>query len=106
MRISDWSSDVCSSDLDAGEKALIEHHVHELVHARRGRRTGGADDLFAHRIDGADIIDDAAPERDGQLLALREHVGDALVRGVAAGEHLAVEEDAVDRKSTRLNSSH
>src|SRR3546814_3878361 len=73
MRISDWSSDVCSSDLDAGEKALIEHHVHELVHERRGRRTGGADDLFAHRIDGADIIDDAAPERDGQLLALREH---------------------------------
>src|SRR3546814_10261852 len=65
MRIRDWSSDVCSSD------------------------------LFVHRIDGADIIDDAVPERDGQLLALREHVGDALVRGVAAGEHLAVEEDAV-----------
>ncbi len=80
---------------DAGEQALAQHHVHELVHARRGRRAGGADDFLADRVDRADIIDDAALELDGQFFALREHVGDALVRGVAAGEHLAVEQEAV-----------
>src|SRR3546814_3520707 len=60
---------------DAGEQTLIEHESHELVHARRGRGAGGADDLLADRIDRADIIDHAALELDG------------------------------DRESTRLNSS-
>src|SRR3546814_17037234 len=26
MRISDWSSDVCSSDLPAGDVAAVDHH--------------------------------------------------------------------------------
>jgi len=61
----------------------------------------GADDLVAHRIDRADIIDHPAPERDRQFLALGEHVLDALVRGVAAGEHLAVEQQPVARLPRR-----
>src|SRR3546814_16479309 len=31
MRISDWSSDVCSSDLDAGEIGLRETHLAQPV---------------------------------------------------------------------------
>ena len=44
------------------------------------------------RSTGADVVDNAIGEVDRQLLALSEHVGDALVGGVAAGEHLAVEQ--------------
>src|SRR3546814_12942428 len=70
---------------DAGEQALVQHHVHEFVHAGRGRGARGADDLFADRIARADIIDDAALELDGQWLALGQPVGASLVRGFAAG---------------------
>src|SRR3546814_1789144 len=31
---------------DAGEQALVQHHVHEFVHAGRGRGARGADDLL------------------------------------------------------------
>jgi hypothetical protein len=64
----------------------------ELVHARGRGRAGRADHLVAHRIDRADVVDDAVGEIDRQRLALGQHVLDALVRGVAAGEHLAVEQ--------------
>ena len=70
----------------------------ELVHARRRRRAGRADDFVAHRIDRADVVDDAVGEIDAfgqRARRLREHVGDALVRGVAAGEHLAVQQQRV-----------
>src|SRR3546814_14581105 len=40
MRISDWSSDVCSSDLDARYLLLLcEHHVGPLQLLPRGDRT-------------------------------------------------------------------
>src|SRR3546814_4025422 len=106
MRISDWSSDVCSSDLRARLAA-----VGELLF-----------DLFAARGLAVDIaLDVAAP----QLADQREFVlqFDALGgglhaqrlgerddrlddRGVAvAGDRRAAHE-RLDRKSTRLNSSH
>src|SRR3546814_17945742 len=37
MRISDWSSDVCSSDLRADQQAIVETGVEQL-HRARGRR--------------------------------------------------------------------
>src|SRR5262249_58441835 len=39
--------------------------------------------------------DDAMPKRDGEGLALRMHVLDALVRGVPAGQQLAVQEKSI-----------
>jgi hypothetical protein len=66
--------------------------VGELVHAGGGGRAGRADHFVAHRIDRADVVDHAALEVDRQFLALGQHVLDALVRGVAAGQHLAVEQ--------------
>src|SRR3546814_1802404 len=112
MRISDWSSDVCSSDLHAADHldvvmALPEHALGGLAH--RGEGFGqqiveafpGLDPLakakrlvleiiLAHRrngrLEGVDLVDSRS-----------ERLDVAIVRGT---------EDGLDRKSTRLNSSH
>src|SRR3546814_2931877 len=34
MRISDWSSDVCSSDLNQAQDLRFDHHVHDIQQAR------------------------------------------------------------------------
>src|SRR3546814_12971323 len=76
MRISDWSSDVCSSDLvlllDAERDRSADHHLGQLGLA--GRRVGGADQLaaadhadpVADRLDLAQLVgdeDDRSEER-------------------------------------------
>src|SRR3546814_5653476 len=55
MRISDWSSDVCSSDLD------LFHGNGQVRKPGLGDRTAGADELFAHhelgrRVDRLDRL--------------------------------------------------
>src|SRR3546814_6877050 len=90
MRISDWSSDVCSSDLLAAN--LVEGDVLRGVARRRGDRHRGKD-LFgiarrplqhlhaAHRAaDDAEQLVDAEPV-DQQLLRAH-HVGDGDYRKV------------------------
>src|SRR3546814_1242620 len=42
MRISDWSSDVCSSDLRAARQAEIEADLHDVLPSAAGRGEGGA----------------------------------------------------------------
>src|SRR3546814_5574775 len=85
MRISDWSSDVCSSDLTRAEVAPVGRLVHEGL----------------HRADGIQ-----------RLARIDAEVGDAVLAGAAEPAHApAVGEDRQqhhrqDRKSTRLNSSH
>src|SRR3546814_2947260 len=82
MRISDWSSDVCSSDLTA--------HRDEVV----------------GRIDGHRIA--VLPQVIG--IALAAAALGALVErrglGRIGGLGLAERQEQQDRKSTRLNSSH
>src|SRR3546814_3380189 len=80
MRISDWSSDVCSSDL------LLKHHVGELVHAGGRGRASRTDDFARHRIDRADIIDHPIPEAYRKFFTARQHILDALVGGIARSE--------------------
>ena len=77
----------------AEQAGLGEHLAGELVHARGGGGAGGADGFVADGFDGADVVDEAAFEVDGELFAAGEHVGEALVGGVAAGEELAGEQD-------------
>src|SRR3546814_1708306 len=92
MRISDWSSDVCSSDLvgpalcRSPVGVLLKQLDVELVEL-----AGGADveAVFAGLLYGGD-----ARERQERSDVVRKI-------GVGAGDGLAV-----DRKSTRLNSSH
>src|SRR3546814_13792338 len=56
-----------------------------------------ADGLVAHRVDRADVVDEAPVEVDRQRLALVEHVDHALVRGIATGEQPAVEQQRLAR---------
>src|SRR3546814_2649603 len=121
MRISDWSSDVCSSDL--GERrigdqadAFLPAHLRQLV--------------FETAVVEAEIILDRMIARNAQLLRRRERLHQPPARLVRAAEdaHLSFAHQLVervphlviwrvmvgpvrlveieDRKSTRLNSSH
>src|SRR3546814_11220311 len=49
MRISDWSSDACSSDLDAGMREFETHH------ARKHAADDAGDDR-EDQIEGADVL--------------------------------------------------
>src|SRR3546814_3564015 len=98
MRISDWSSDVCSSDLHAIERGpLFTRQIQPAL--RRLRQRALSLDLWhamlvacRHQLAGA-----------LQPLFGLDHV--ARREPLLAASVLA-EGDQVDRKSTRLNSSH
>src|SRR3546814_4082738 len=108
MRISDWSSDVCSSDLPKGirtrrpavlrtkrfslsreknqEKAAISR-LFPLRHGRRRLRQTG----LLHHLGGVVLDHLLDAFADGQALEAHDFRAGGL---------------AQDRKSTRLNSSH
>src|SRR3546814_4841803 len=103
MRISDWSSDVCSSDLlrDPVDRALSHYHMERARHTEhwplwpamlleRWRLRGHHDD-FA----------DGSPLRHFSYRARGDYAAqlDALYRHFPPHQVL-------DRKSTRLNSRH
>src|SRR3546814_4511790 len=98
MRISDWSSDVCSSDLYALFLILALASFGDLIGQGFAAAPPPAGDWMAggltyasYNIVGAVVI----------LPVLRHFTSrrDALVAGLIAGP-------LSDRKSTRLNSSH
>src|SRR3546814_5285301 len=103
MRISDWSSDVCSSDL-----RMV------VLHFRAGSKSDdfGATPLLACP---AERFVDGNPGQPGRQLCVAAKAGHGLI-GVdisvlhhVLGFAIVVEDAArcpVDRKSTRLNSSH
>src|SRR3546814_6647158 len=102
MRISNWSSDVCTSDLQPAITADVGGAVEVDVHVDQAREQGlvAKVDMFdirspAHRARIGDVRDAAigADEDRGKLDRL-------------AGEHIDVARGGEDRKSTRLNSSH
>src|SRR3546814_4397632 len=101
MRISDWSSDVCSSDLAVdrdGDGEVLDLELVDRLHAEVGEAHHLRPlDRACHQIggaaDGHQIVG-----RDQYLECIRrvdEELGSKVVR-VLIG----------DRKSTRLNSSH
>src|SRR3546814_10346915 len=82
MRISDWSSDVCSSDL-----------IETLVAAQKEAQTKALEERLAYivgRADAKDIVDRETAGQAGDIIKV-------------ANDFMAPIED---RKSTRLNSSH
>src|SRR3546814_1131832 len=105
MRISDWSSDVCSSD-------LLEQAAEALA---------AGDSLGLAAVEGVDLHDraqDAAAHQDREQ-HVRAQVGVVAADEFAQGaEHVLMDKVAddlaglrrggrsQDRKSTRLNSSH
>src|SRR3546814_6252246 len=98
MRISDWSSDVCSSDLKIGLNDLAD----------RGKGGG-----IAHRQRQLEVAHTGfCKQRPGLLrIALRGHQGFLTMAGKAGRDDACrrggdAEIGRLDRKSTRLNSSH
>src|SRR3546814_5815002 len=138
MRISDWSSDVCSSDLQAAQLEAGPGGIVRLLHQRvvAGAEHDLIEALLANDIelavagDGhARLADDRAAivgprlhDLTGRRVDLQDAAGvvaavfdgeeEAGVRALAegqaleVGEHRAILVGDVDRKSTRLNSSH
>src|SRR3546814_6385559 len=114
MRISDWSSDVCSSDLSvsadfaaainraAGNDAICS----QLIDARRAfvKSAGkAAEDAALEAFLAAKDPQPAA----SPLISLDALYSPVQVRIAANGERLPDTATAyVDRKRTRLNSSH
>src|SRR3546814_6654472 len=106
MRISDWSSDVCSSDLQSDFDAVLA-------------------DRFGNAVGGESWHEDVAARLRGRGISLREIAEVEHRRGVEVAmmaralhlhrdagrpgpERQSAVHDAfgIDRKSTRLNSSH
>src|SRR3546814_3837047 len=102
MRISDWSSDVCSSDLG---KQLTSRAFAE----RLGRwQDDGIPDV-AFLTGGADGLSEPVRQAADAILSLgRLTWPHMLVRGLLAEQLFRAESILAgqDRKSTRLNSSH
>src|SRR3546814_9185104 len=105
MRISDWSSDVCSSDLDGlaalrvGKRLGIPV-IYEIrafwEDAAVGNGTGREGSL-RYRLTKA-LETHAVKSADAVAVICEGLRGDLVARGIDAGK--------IDRKSTRLNSSH
>src|SRR3546814_10408162 len=105
MRISDWSSDVCSSDLQAqetisiplqGKSSIADYMV--IASGRSTRQVASMAQKLAERIKqqtGRIARIEGLPAADWVLI----DAGDIIV-------HLFRPEVRRDRTSTRLNSSH
>src|SRR3546814_1160538 len=105
MRISDWSSDVCSSDLPRDVPAPAP----EVGQVKEKLLAGGILDKFSEAYTEVD-----KQARQGKIAAVREGAVASLTdeeKAIAGDLFKSLEADVVrgnilDRKSTRLNSSH
>src|SRR3546814_5746481 len=101
MRISDWSSDVCSSDLQlaralSGDRIAATQYRQCRAHSDRPSKH---------------LITNRGTKIDNVVKRLRLHAGKQLIKRVSRFQNrLDYEPTAffanLDRKSTRLNSSH
>src|SRR3546814_8790002 len=109
-RISDWSSDVCSSDLPGQrlgeEEGRFDVDVHHLVPARFGkaferfapRRAGIVDEDVEPLFASLQVLGQRAAALDARQVD-RQADDLARIAGLEIGDRL-------DRKSTRLKSSN
>src|SRR3546814_8648551 len=104
MRISDWSSDVCSSDLSANLLTILAKSGFDSVAGDLLR----ADTLpFSFTQKTGDALRASADLNEAiAVLAAGPEVDQALADATAALKAEGTEEAFADRKSTRLNSSH
>src|SRR3546814_8442443 len=101
MRISDWSSDVCSSDLMAGMRVVVvasDEHGSIDVADLKAKIDQVGDRLAALML--------TYPSTHGVFAAAVVEICD-LVHQAGGTVYLdGANMNAIDRKSTRLNSSH
>src|SRR3546814_8382781 len=111
MRISDWSSDVCSSD-------LIEDSW-SLFNDRLSLKIGARNDRFENKNIAGDVYYDSGDNWQPRLGITLDPFGDGRTKvygsfgryylPIATNTNIRLggsEMDYEDRKSTRLNSSH
>src|SRR3546814_6178855 len=100
MRISDWSSDVCSSDLDGGVLTVV---FRQRRRRGVGQRRGGG-------FERGDACERIVPVRGRGSRAAERGDGVADMQtgsvGGRSGHDGGKEGEVGDRKSTRLNSSN
>src|SRR3546814_4476511 len=88
MRISDWSSDVCSSDLETGRRergsALPEQHQHGAAAALRGRR--GMERQHVGAL-AQHAVDQVLQRRDAAVRMQSLAVDDPDAAGARSEEH-------------------
>src|SRR3546814_2101171 len=97
MRISDWSSDVCSSDLPGKSIFFKQHPDNAGQHKVDDTRVT----VLPERVHLAPILNQCA-----KVYVVSSQVGfEAILRGKQV-EVFGMPFYAGDRKSTRLNSSH
>src|SRR3546814_1131261 len=106
MRIRDWSSDVCSSDLGAAGADSILQSFAVVATDRNGSAANASVDV---RI--VDDVPTANNDVDGVAAGTYGPETGNVITGAgtvsgAAGADVKGADGAVDRKSTRLNSSH
>src|SRR3546814_10885248 len=97
MRISDWSSDVCSSDLGNAARSVAAQ-----------RRAGGETAIGLADIVGEFPLVEARRLQQSAIVKalLGQPGGDGAALRVVRGEQRDAVLEGKDRKSTRLNSSH
>src|SRR3546814_1474076 len=103
MRISDWSSDVCSSDLWStsvisppdGDMAAYMASMQKLL---------SRDDVIYYPAHGEPVEN---PQRwVRSMMGHRKHREGQIMRHLRGHDGASIPEMVQDRKSTRLNSSH
>src|SRR3546814_3385422 len=105
MRISDWSSDVCSSDLRFDASALDAALVELVANARTALATGGRIIVRAKRA-GRRLWVTVADTGKGMSQQEGKFRCMCAVGGVEMRSVVSQQGATPDRKSTRLNSSH
>src|SRR3546814_10735456 len=91
MRISDWSSDVCSSDLPASDPTITPVIAIPELH------------LKLSDLASASLVSDVVLRKALAMLGTDYEFGSNDADAVDCS---ALVQQALDRKSTRLNSSH
>src|SRR3546814_5034257 len=127
MRISDWSSDVCSSDLF--DVVIVDGIGRIESHDTAGREPATFDDLLEHRLafgiilarllahdlvvqDGGILAEQAPGLEKRRPVKELHHLRQVVVLECATPYELGTRRHIIgpiylgDRKSTRLNSSH
>src|SRR3546814_10795345 len=106
MRISDWSSDVCSSDLSAtidvttADRELIEQLNGDLIENASSR------DQIESSLAASQSAAVVTDSFKSQFITGRRTWLDVMNAVREANQAELAAADAEDRKSTRLNSSH
>src|SRR3546814_4274328 len=101
MRISDWSSDVCSSDLPVVRLLAALQSLASRPAIVSVAQPGSVDDMVHIRA----VLGSVTPAIRARTTAVRRDLADTRALEADAAAALTALE-AADRKSTRLNSSH